>query len=115
MTASFCSNSLALSIVRLDFAAISLLRRRGRLTVPCKRPSPLEYVYCLLCGVALLLLLTVDACDSGGETDRDGENRIESSVRRSVRYVVLNGSRLAYFDMICIFTVELFGPSLGVA
>jgi hypothetical protein len=57
----------------------SLFRRSSRLALPRKRPPPLEHVYCLLRRATLFFFFAVDACSSGGETDRDGEEGIEGS------------------------------------
>lgn len=67
-------------VTHCAFIAGLLFCRRGRFTLPRKSPSPLKDVYCLLRRAALLLLLTVNACGGGGETDRDRENRVEGSV-----------------------------------
>jgi hypothetical protein len=85
------------------FSVHSLLRRRSGFALPCESPPPLEDVYCLLCRAALLLLLTVDACNSRGESDRDREYRIEGSEAQcqSKRSIVERAA--AYFEMMYIF------------
>ena len=80
-----------------------LLRRCSRLALPCQRPPPLEDIYCLLRRAALLLLLTVDAGDSCGETDRDREYRVEGSVAQCQHNYSCCEREAAYFEMMYIF------------
>ena len=62
---------------------VRLLPRHGRgFALPRKCPSPFRNVYCLLCRAALLFFFAVDTCDSGGETNRDGEEGVKCSATR---------------------------------
>jgi hypothetical protein len=72
------------------------------LTLPRHIPPPLEYVHTLLCTPPLLLLLTIYPCKRCGQTDRDGEDGVETSIR-SCKHESNRGSREeeADFDIIC--------------
>ena len=89
----------------------SLLCRRRSFFLPSERPSPLEHVYCLLCGAALLFFFAVDACDGSGKTNRNGENRIESSVVSRQRLHLVGKGKGTDFEMIYIVTASSFCSS----
>ena len=46
-----------------------LFRRSSRLTLPRKRPPPLEHIYCLLRRATLFFFFAVDACSGGGKSN----------------------------------------------